>query len=388
MIKLIIRKFIKDCDNTKDRRVRERYGILGGILGIICNAFLFALKLIIGLMMNSMAIMSDAFNNLSDMGSSFVTIVGAKLSNLRPDREHPFGHGRLEYISSLIVSFIIMLVGFELLKTSVGKIIEPEELNFSLPMIIILCLSVLVKVWMFSYNRYMGNKIDSTVLKATASDSLNDVIATSAVIVTTIIGRLLHFPALDGIVGTVVALMIIYSGFEIARDTVGLLLGTPPSPELVEQITGIVMAAEGVVGTHDLIVHDYGPGRVMASVHAEVFDDVSIVKMHEQIDAAEKRAAEELGLTLVIHMDPISVNCETTNAIREQLLAAIEAVDPRFTIHDFRVVNGENNVNLIFDMVVPIEMKENEVKEKTAAIKAAAKGIDERYNCVIQIDYS
>ncbi len=386
MIKIIVRKFIKNSDNISDKKVRESYGVLGGVLGVICNGFLFVLKLIIGIMMNSIAIMSDAFNNLSDMGSSLVAVIGAKLSNLKPDKEHPFGHGRIEYISSLIVSFIIMLVGFELLKTSIDKIIHPQEIQFSLPLIIILCISVLVKVWMFSYNRYLGKKINSSVLMATASDSLNDVIATSAIILTTVINNFVNFPAIDGIVGTIVALMIMYAGFEIAKDTVGMLLGTPPSKELVQYLTSTVLATEGVVGTHDLIVHDYGPGRAMASIHAEVPDNVD-VKNARTNRLSRKESFDEMGILLVVHMDPISVNCSRTDDIKSALIEVIQKINCGFTIHDFRIVDGENNINLIFDMVVPIEFTESQVADAVEQVKAGIKAKDPRFSCVIQIDY-
>ncbi|WP_124097962.1 cation diffusion facilitator family transporter [Ruminococcus sp. Marseille-P6503] len=386
MIKLIVKRFIKDSENVSDKKVRERYGILGGALGIICNTFLFALKLCAGTVMNSIAIISDAFNNMSDMGSSLVTIIGTKLSGKRPDREHPFGHGRLEYISSLIVSFIILLMGFELLKSSAVKIFEPEELNFSLPITVLLSLSVLVKVWLYFSGRYMGEKINSSTLKATARDSLNDVIATSAVILTTVIGQFIKFPPLDGIVGTVVALLIMKTGFDIARDTVGILLGTPASRELVNEISSRVLNGEGITGVHDLIVHDYGPGRVMASIHAEVPDDSDIVAVHEVIDAVEKRIEAEMGIHMVIHMDPVSVNCERSDKIKGQVVQAVADTNSEYSIHDFRIVDGENQINLIFDMVVPYGISDAQLERNIQKIKQKLSQADERYNCVIQID--
>lgn len=386
MIKLIIKRFIKDSENTGDKRVRESYGVLGGVLGIICNTFLFVLKLCAGTVMNSIAVISDAFNNLSDMGSSLVTIIGTKLSGKRPDKEHPFGHGRLEYISSLIVSFIILLMGFELLKSSAVKIFRPEEVNFSLPLIIILSLSVLVKVWLYFSGSYMGSRINSSTLKAAARDSLNDVIATGAVIITTVIGQFVKFPALDGIVGTAVALLIMKTGFDIARDTVGILLGSPADSELVSAISSAVLKGEGITGVHDLIIHDYGPGRVMASIHAEVPDDSDIVAVHEVIDAVEKNIETELGIHMVIHMDPVSVSCERTNKIKEQVCKAVAEADPEYSIHDFRIVDGENRINLIFDMVVPYGISDERLEEDLNRIKQSLSDTDGRYNCVIQID--
>ena len=305
MIKFLVRKFVPDFENTTDTKVREKYGVLGGVLGIICNFFLFVLKLTVGLLMNSISIISDAFNNLSDTASSLIVIVGTKLSNIHPDEEHPFGHGRIEYISSLIVSFIIMLVGFELLKSSVSKIFSPQPIFFSLPLTIILGISVLLKLWMASYNRYLSTKIASGVLRAASLDSLIDAVATLVVIISLIFGRFVGFP-LDAIMGTIFSFLVMYSGFGIAKDTIDVLLGTPPDMETVDKITSTILGAEGVIGVHDLIVHDYGPGRKMASVHAEVPADADIVTVHTLIDGLEKKIFSEMGIHTVIHMDPIS----------------------------------------------------------------------------------
>lgn len=304
MIKIIIKKFVKNHEKVEDSTVRESYGILAGVIGVICNIFLFGVKLTIGLILNSIAIISDAFNNLSDTGSSLVAIVGAKLSGRDADQEHPFGHGRFEYIASLIISFIIVLVGFELLKSSVDKIIHPEAISFNLVLIIILVLSVFVKVWMYSYNRYIGKVINSSVNRANASDSLNDVIATSAVIITTLLGQVIDFP-LDGIAGVIVSLLIMYTGYGVAKDTVNVLLGMSPSEELVERIHHLIDSNEHIVGSHDLKVHDYGPGRTIASIHAELSDQTDIVKAHSIIDALEKLIMAELCIDIVIHVDPI-----------------------------------------------------------------------------------
>ena len=304
MIKIIIKKFVKNYEKVEDSSVRESYGILAGVIGVVCNIFLFAVKLIIGLTMNSIAITSDAFNNLSDTGSSLVAIIGAKLSGRDADQEHPFGHGRFEYIASLIISFIIVLVGFELLKSSFDKILHPEALSFSLILMVILILSVFIKVWMYSYNRYIGKVINSSVNRANASDSLNDVIATSAVIITTILGRFVNFP-LDGIAGVIVSLLIMYTGYGVAKDTVNVLLGMSPSEELVARIHEIIDSNEHIVGSHDLKVHDYGPGRTIASIHTELSDQIDIVKAHTIIDALEKLIMAELCIDIVIHVDPI-----------------------------------------------------------------------------------
>ena len=384
MIKYIVNRFINNCDDVHDAAVREQYSVLGGILGIICNLSLFFLKIVIGNIMGSIAIISDAFNNLSDTGSSLVSVIGAKLSNKKPDKEHPFGHGRFEYISSLIVSFIIILVGVELFKTAAEKIFDPEIVSFSPIMILILMLSVSVKIWMYSYNKYLGERIDSGILLATAKDSLNDVISTSAVIVTTVIAKFINVMWLDGVVGVVVSLIIMKSGVDIARDTVGMLLGTPPEKETVDKIKKIIMSGEHIAGVHDLIVHDYGPGRRMASVHAEVPDNADIVKIHEIIDELERKIDEEMGIHTVIHMDPIAVDCEKTNRIRNEVVSTVKSVDENLNIHDFRMTDGENNIHLIFDIEVPAGFKESE--KLPGRIAEMLKMKNNRYNAVIKID--
>lgn len=385
MIKLLIKRFVPNFENVNDKDVREKYGILTGSLGIVCNLFLFAIKLVIGLIMNSIAIISDAINNLSDMCSSVITIASSKISNMRADKEHPYGHGRVEYIASLVVSFIIIMVGVELLKTSIKKIFKPEIIQFSLPLLIILILSVLVKVWMFFYNRYIGKKINSSVMMATATDSLNDCIATTAVIISVALGSLTTFP-LDGVMGVIVSLLIVYTGLKVAKEITDVLIGQPASKELINDITDLVMSKDGIVGVHDFMAHDYGPGAVVASLHAEVPDDVDIVKIHETIDAVEKEVNEKYGVLLVIHMDPISLNCEKTTNTREEVKKIVTEINPEFSIHDFRMVDGENSINLIFDLVLPVEMKNEERKKILAEIEKKVKGIDNRYNIVVQID--
>ena len=384
MIKFLVKKFISDYENVSDSKVRERYGVLGGILGIICNFVLFVLKLAVGTLMNSIGIISDAFNNLSDTASSLIVILGTKLSNMHADEEHPFGHGRIEYISSLIVSFIIMLVGFELLKSSVSKIFSPQPVTFSLPLLIILAASVLVKLWMASYNRWLSGQIGSGVLRATAVDSLVDAISTSIVVISIIAGRYLSFP-LDAVVGAVFSLLVIYSGFGIAKDTVDVLLGTAPDMETVDKITEKIMGAEGIVGVHDLIVHDYGPGRKMASVHAEVPDTADIVKIHELIDRLEQEISRELGVHTVIHMDPITSGCQLTEKTKSEVLEIVTSIDSRMGIHDFRMTDGENNVNLIFDLEMPFDLQKN--KDKILSdIKEKLSEKDNRYAAVITVD--
>lgn len=385
MIKLVIKTFIKDRDNISDKNVRVQYGTLAGIMGIVLNLILFFVKLISGIAINSIAVISDSFNNLSDMGSSLVSVIGVKISNRRPDKEHPFGHGRSEYISALIVSFIILLVGFELFKGSLEKIFNPVIVKVSFVPVLILCISVFVKVWMFFYNRYIGKLINSNVILATAQDSLNDSIASISVIVATIVGVKFSFP-LDGILGCLVSVMVCWTGFSVAKDTIGILLGTSPDSEMVKEISDIILSQENIVGIHDLIVHDYGPGRIMASVHAEVPNDANIEAIHEIIDITEKYIEEKLGVHIVIHMDPISVNCERTNKIRETVRNIVKEINSSFDIHDFRMTDGEHNINLIFDLEVPCEMAENERENAMASIREKLKTEDERFNAVIIVD--
>ncbi len=386
MTKFVIKKFIKNYENTGDEKVRESYGVLAGILGIICNAILVGIKLSIGTVMGSIAIISDGLNNLSDTGSSLVSVIGAKLSNKKPDRDHPFGHGRLEYVAALIVSFIIIFVGIETITSSFEKILNPSQVKFNYVMIIILTLSCLIKLWMYSYNKYMGEKIDSEILRAASADSLSDSVATFAVIVATVIGKFTGSFPMDGCLGILVSFLILKAGYQVAKDTITLLLGKPPAPELVEKIRNTILAERDIIGVHDLIVHDYGPGRVIASAHAEVPDDGDVTAIHEIIDGLEKRVAKELGLLLVIHMDPIAVNCPKTNQLKKMVEDIVDAEDKRFSIHDFRITDGEENINLIFDLVLPIEFSEKEREDTADKIARLIKIADKRCSCVIETD--
>jgi cation diffusion facilitator family transporter len=385
LINFLIKKFIKNYNDVQNHDVRESYSLLCGILGIICNLLLFGIKLLIGLFLSSIAITSDAFNNLSDIASSVVTLIGAKVSNRLPDKEHPFGHGRAEYISALITAFIIMIVGFELVKGSIYKIINYEKVTFNLLMIIILSFSVLIKVWMFSYNNRIGKVINSNILLVAAHDSLNDVYASSAVIISIIFGNYVNFP-IDGIMGLIVSGLIIYAGFSIAKNTASMLLGTLPSKELVDKINQRILSTEGIIGVHDLIVHEYGPGRVMATVHAEVPDNVDIVKIHEVIDATEQAIFEEMGIHIVIHMDPISVNCERTEKNKIIVQNIVKEIDDKLSIHDFRMTDGENHVNLIFDLAVPYTIKPAERERIVKQITKKISEVDSRFHAVIQVD--
>ncbi len=388
MFKAFTKLFIKDHNNVQSSLVRQKYGMLSGILGILCNLLLFIIKMTVGLMINSVAVISDAFNNFSDMGSTVISVIGIKLSNKKPDRDHPFGHGRFEYVSALIVAFIIMLVGFELFKSSFDKIIDPEEsqsINWIL--IGILCISVPVKLFMYGLNNYLGKAIASPTLIATAIDSRNDSVATSAVIVSAIIDGTGILPfTIDGYVGALVSLLIVYAGFSVAKDTVGILLGKAPEKETVAEIKALLLKTPEIIDIHDLIVHDYGPGRLFASVHAEVKDDADIIAAHEAIDATEKHIFAQTGCEITIHLDPVSVDNEVLNAIRDTVYATLKTACLDWSIHDLRMTRGESNINIIFDLVIPFEAEQALIKDTIQKIKDDISNADRRYSTVIQID--
>ncbi len=385
-IRFLTKLFIKNHDNVTNPSVRALYGVFGGILGIICNILLFIIKFTIGSTIKSVAIISDAFNNLSDIGSSAVTIIGSKMSNQKPDAEHPFGHGRIEYISSLIVSFIIIMVGFELVKTSFFKILNPVNPEFNLILMIILFLSVSIKLWMYFAIKFLGKKVNSDVLLATSADSLNDVFATSAVILSVILCKFLP-PVIDGITGMIVAILICVTGLKLAWSTIGTLLGTSPDPEIAKKIAEIILSHEEILGIHDLIVHDYGPGRILASVHAEVSCEKSAIMLHEIIDSLEVRVMQELGIETVIHTDPILTSSDIVNCTKETIKNVLAEINPELDMHDFRMTNGENRINLIFDLEVPFGMSEDDKKETLKRINSRIKSEDPRYTCVIKLDY-
>ena len=385
MIRFLLKSFFGEEGFKDDIQMRTKYSVFAGGLGIVCNLVLFAIKLITGIASSSIAIISDAFNNLSDTGTSVVTVIGAKLSSKRPDKEHPLGHGRIEYVSSLIVSFIIVFVGFELLKTSFQKFLNPVPTTLNALSTGLLCLTIPIKFWMYSYNRYIGKQINSGVLMATARDSINDVFATGAVIVSAIAGKKLGLLKIDGIVGAIVSLMIIYSGIKISFDTIGILLGAAPSPELAEGIRNRVLSAKEVVGVHDLIVHDYGPGRILASVHAEVSAECNVVEIHEVIDSLEKTIEKELGVHIVVHMDPVLAEGENVAKMRKMVLDVVKAIDKSLSIHDFKMIEDAESINLIFDVDVPSKL--DNVDDIDLIITKELKKIDARFNPTIKIDY-
>ena len=388
MTELITRIFIKNCENIKDNTVRKSYGTLGGIVGIICNLILCIIKITVGLISGSISILADGFNNLSDMGSSLVTIIGFKLAGKPADRDHPFGHGRMEYMSAFIVSVLILIVGIDLMESSVKSLINNTKTpTYGTLAIIVLIISVLVKLWMFAFNRKLGNKISSDVLKATAKDSLNDSLATTAILVSVGVSLLVPLPFnLDALMGVLVSIFILWSGISSAKDTLDEILGKPPEKELIETIETTILSFKEFVGIHDLIVHNYGPGRQFATVHVEVPQDIDVVKCHEQVDLCEKLVGEQLDLQLVIHMDPIDCNNETVKDTREKMANAIKVIDEGLTLHDFRMTPlSEKRTNLIFDVVVPtrVNLSEKELEEKIINL---AKLINPIFECVITFD--
>lgn len=384
MISLLARTFIKNSGEVSSPAVRQAYGVLCGTVGICLNLLLFALKLLAGTLSSSIAITADAFNNLSDAGASIVTLLGFKLAGQKPDPEHPFGHGRLEYISGLIVSMVILLMGLELAKSAVEKILHPAAVEFTLLTGAILLISIFVKLYMYLYNRAVGKKIHSAAMEATAMDSLSDCTATAAVLAATLIG---HFTALriDGWCGIVVALLVLWAGLQAARDTISPLLGQPPAPEFVRRVEQIVLSSPHIRGIHDLVVHDYGPGRVMVSLHAEVPAHGDILEMHDEIDNAEQALRRELGCDAVIHMDPIVTDDAVTRDTREKIARLVKNIDETITIHDFRMVTGPTHTNVIFDAVVPFGFRLSD-REVAQEIRDAVRKLDDRFFAVVQID--
>lgn len=383
MVTLLAKIFVRD--NGEKKAVRQVYGMLCGVLGIVLNVMLFTGKFIAGLLSNSIAITADAVNNLSDAGSSFVTLVGFKLAGQKPDTEHPYGHGRMEYISGLVVAGAILLMGYELAKDSVSKIITPQETEFSWLIVGILLASICVKLYMFFYNNAVAKKIESPAMAATAKDSLSDSVATGVVLLSALVG---HYTSIkiDGYCGLLVALLIFYAGYGAAKDTLNPLLGQKASEEFEQEIEDLVMAHEEICGIHDLFVHDYGPGRQIISLHAEVSADSNIMMIHDVIDNIENELQKKLGCDVTIHMDPIVTNDEHVTEMKANVLNVVKMIDERMTLHDFRMVEGPSHTNLLFDVVAPFDLKmtddalEKEVFAKTQEV------LGEHYFTVIKVD--
>ncbi len=385
MTKLLIRLFVKRGDNTADPRVRGAYGRLAGLVGIACNLLLGCLKFLLGTLTGSIAIQADGVNNLADMGGNLVTLIGFRMAGKPADTEHPYGHARVEYIAALIISFLVLLVGFELGKESVLKIIAPEPVAFTPASIAALALSILVKLWLGRFTAEIGRRIHSTTMRAATADSMADVISTGAILLCALLAYFKGWN-LDGYMGVLVAGFVLYSGLGILRDTISPLLGEAPSPEMIGELCENLLSYEGICGLHDIMVHNYGPGRIIASAHAEVRADADIVAIHEVIDRAEREVGEKMDILLTIHLDPVETDDGLTGSVREKLTEAIQAVDPRLRFHDFRMVSGEKQTNLIFDIVVPPGTDAAAASRYKSAIREAMKRVDPSYACVIDVD--
>lgn len=384
MVELLARIFIKEAKDTEASGVRQAYGVLCGLVGIFFNVLLAVGKFLAGLWSGSVAIMADAANNLSDAGSSLIVLFGFKLAGQKPDPDHPFGHGRVEYISGLLVSMLIIYMAVELLKSSVDAILHPGEISFEPMVLIILIVSILVKFYMFLYNRKIGKKIHSEAMLATSMDSLSDMGATAVVLISMLVSYYTRVQ-IDGICGVLVALLIFYAGINSAKETINPLLGQPPDPEFVKRIEDMVTAEENIIGIHDLIVHNYGPGRVMISLHAEVPADGDILVLHDLIDNVEHRLKDELHCAAVIHMDPVCTKDEQTLELKRVVEQIVKEVDPILSIHDFRVVTGPTHTNLIFDMVIPFDFPMTDV-DVTNQVQERLWKYNPVYYAVIDID--
>ncbi len=380
--KLVNRLFPHASD--KSPKARQRLGLVSGVMGIILNLLLFGGKCLAGSLTGSVSITADAFNNLSDAGSSVVTFIGFRMAGQKPDASHPFGHGRIEYLSGLFVSLAILLMGIELMKTSIEKVLSPTLPEFSLISTIILAVSICVKLWMFAFNRALGKQAASTALLAVSKDSLSDTLATSTVLIASILEHFTHI-YLDGYFGIVIALFILYTGITSAKDTLNPLLGQPPDPELIRQIENVVLQQPDICGVHDIVVHDYGPGRTMVSLHAEVSDKGNIVDLHGGIDQAERALKKQFGCEAVIHMDPIVTNDQETNDMQKKISALVQLIDPAVSIHDFRMTHGASHTKLIFEVSVPFSIHQTD-KQIITSIQKAIQALDPSYEAVIEVD--
>ena len=384
MSKLLVRLFIKNYNDTKNPVVREKYGYLGSVTGIIVNIILAIAKYFIGTLTNSIAITADAVNNFSDSVSCIITLISFKMANMKPDKEHPFGHGRIEYVAALIVGFLVELMGYELIKSSIEKIKNPEAVVFSVPAVIVLVLSIGGKLWLALFNRFLGKKIDSAVMAAAATDSIGDITATTVTLISLIVSLFTNLP-IDGYMGIVVSLFILYAGFNILKESIGILLGTPPSRELVDELVEFIMSHDEILGIHDLVVHSYGATRIFASVHTEIAADGDLLSAHDTIDTIEKLVKEKFGIELVIHMDPLVTNDEKVESYYQLVHKKIKEIDDELDIHDFRVVEGPVHSNFIFDVVIPHRFRLSE-KELISEINNSIHQVNENFCLVITVD--
>ena len=386
MADLLLRLFVRDSEKVTDKSVRTSYGLLASITGILLNLILAAAKYVAGIISGSISVTADAINNLSDAGSSIVALLGVKISAKPADKDHPYGHGRVEYISAFIVSFFVLFMGIELFKNSVSKIIHPEPVEFSFVSLAILIVSIVCKLWLGLFNRKLGKKINSAPMMAVMKDSFSDCLATGVAVISIIISAFSKIN-IDGYLGVVVSMFIFIAGFGILKDTLGDILGRSPEEEFVKEITEKIMSYSPVCGVHDLIIHDYGPACRFASAHAEVPSDGDIMEIHDVIDTIERDIYNEFSMLISIHMDPIAINDERINELREITSKTVAEINPELTIHDFRVVDGPKHTNLIFDMVIPHGLKQTD-REICQKIEEELGKIDERFFCVITVDHA
>ena len=382
-------KFIKNHENISDEKTRNAYVYLGSIVGIICNLILSIIKITVGVISGSVSVMADGFNNLSDTASSVITMVGIKLANRPADKEHPFGHGRMEYLSALIVAFMVMLVGVQFIKSSLDRIMNPVPITFELIPFILLLLSLIVKLWLSRFNKYVGEKINSSALKAASVDALGDVFTSSCVIISFIAAKFTALP-IDGYVGLLVSVAILYAGYSLVKDTISPLIGEAPDEELVKAIKEGVLSYDNIVGVHDLIIHNYGVGKCMASIHAEMPSNIDLITIHDIIDTAEREISEKLNIYLVIHMDPMCIHDDKVKAVKKDVQRTLMKFNCIKSMHDFRITEGENKINIIFDVEVDAhnhDINTNNKEEKLKnQITEEIKKLNPLYDCVITVD--
>lgn len=387
MTEFLVKRFVKGYENTNDSKVRSSYGMLSGFVGVVCNILLFAVKLTGGFLINSISVTADAFNNLSDAASSIVTLVATKFSQKPADKEHPFGHGRSEYIAAFIVAFLVLQVGFTCFKNSFGKILKPEAVVFNGIVLILLILSVLVKLWLGVFNRKIGKKINSGVLKATGTDAFGDVLITSVTILSIVIGKVTGLK-IDGWMGALVSAVVVIAGFNIAKETLEPLLGEAIDKETYEAVTKKVESYKGILGSHDLIVHNYGPSHIMATIHVEVEAKENLGGVHEIIDKIERDILRETGIFLVIHVDPVDLEDEENLSRKKEILAVIKEIEPEGSVHDFRIIEEDDKIKLIFDMLIPYSYGEKQRKKLLSDMDKSIKGLNERYELIVTLDNS
>ena len=385
--KYLTEKFIKNYQNIEDEKTRNSYVYLGSIVGIICNLVLSVVKIAVGVVSGSVSVLADGFNNLSDMASSIITMIGIKLANRPADKEHPFGHGRMEYLSALVVAFMVMLVGVQFIKSSIDRIMNPLPITFEMIPFILLLLSLMVKLWLSRFNRYVGNKINSSALKAASVDALGDVFTSSCVLISFVAAKFTTLP-IDGYVGLVVSAAILYAGYSLVKDTISPLIGEAPDEELVKAIKQGVLSYDNIIGVHDLIIHNYGVGKCMASIHAEIPSNIDLITIHEIIDTAEREISQKLNIYLVIHMDPMCIHDDKIKALKGDVQNILLKYNCIKSMHDFRITEGEDKINLIFDIEVEahdINTKEKE-EELRVQLTEEIKKLNPLYHCVITID--